>query len=73
MINSPLHAILYLVNHAEVIHVMEKYCCLICGHVYDPKKGEPLQDVPPGKDFTGLPDDWQCPVCGAMKKNFRKE
>ncbi|WFN33745.1 rubredoxin [Methanogenium sp. S4BF] len=42
--------------------------CLICGHIYDPKKGE--QDIPVGTAFVALPDDWCCPVCGAAKKQF---
>jgi rubredoxin len=52
---------------------MEKYTCNICGHVYNPEKGEPAQNIPPGRDFSDLPDDWKCPICGASKKNFRKE
>jgi rubredoxin len=50
----------------------EKYQCAICGHEYDPKKGEPLQNIPPGKDFETLADDWTCPVCGAAKKFFNR-
>jgi len=52
---------------------MEKYTCTICGHVYDPDKGEPLQNILPGREFADLPEDWQCPICGASKKNFQKE
>jgi rubredoxin len=51
---------------------MDKYVCTICGHEYNPEKGEPLQDIAPGTDFTTLPDDWQCPVCKASKTSFRK-
>jgi rubredoxin len=53
--------------------VLEKYSCCICGHIYDPSKGEPRQDIPPGIAFSDLPDDWQCPICGAERKNFKKE
>lgn len=52
---------------------MEKYTCAICGHTYDPAKGEVLQNIPPGRDFADLTEDWQCPICGASKKNFKKE
>jgi len=52
---------------------MEKYTCTICGHIYDPAKGEPIQNISPGKEFFELPDDWQCPICGAARKNFTKE
>jgi rubredoxin len=51
----------------------ENYTCAICGHIYNPQKGEPLQNIPPGKEFSELPDDWQCPVCGAAKKFFKRE
>jgi rubredoxin len=51
----------------------EKYICGICGHVFDPEKGEPLQNIPPGRELADLLETWQCPVCGASKKNFRKE
>lgn len=51
---------------------MDKYVCTICGHVYDPEKGEPRLDLAPGKDFAGLPGDWLCPVCFAEKSKFAK-
>jgi rubredoxin len=70
MVNANLHVIL---NHKEVFHLLENYTCAICGHMYDPQKGEPLQNIPPGKEFSELPDDWQCPVCGAAKKFFKRE
>jgi rubredoxin len=50
---------------------MDRYKCTICGHVYDPETGEPLQKIPPGVPFTDLPADWQCPVCCATKDEFR--
>ncbi len=39
-----------------------KYKCSICGYVYDEAK----EGVP----FATLPDDWQCPLCGAPKAAF---
>ena len=53
--------------------MMEKFTCSICGHTYNPEKGEPLQNIPPGKDFDTLPGTWQCPICGALKKSFNRE
>jgi len=53
--------------------LFEKYTCAVCGHVFDPEKGEPLQNIPPGREFADLLETWQCPICGALKKNFRKE
>lgn len=51
---------------------MDSYTCMICGHVYNPEKGEPLQQISPGKDFSALAGDWTCPVCGAEKRLFQK-
>ncbi|MDD4137263.1 MAG: rubredoxin [Methanoregula sp.] len=52
---------------------MDRYVCTVCGHVYDPEKGEPKLDLPPGTAFPDLPDTWQCPVCFADKSEFKKE
>lgn len=49
---------------------MDKMQCTICGHIYDPEKGD--AGVSPGTDFEKVPDTWTCPVCGAEKKLFRK-
>ncbi|MEJ2098561.1 MAG: rubredoxin, partial [Desulfobacterales bacterium] len=29
--------------------------------------------VAPGTKWEDVPDDWQCPVCGASKSDFEKE
>jgi rubredoxin len=50
---------------------MTKYVCMICGHEYDPEKGEPGQNIGKGTLFPVLPADWICPVCGAEKRLFR--
>ena len=42
--------------------------CLVCGHIYDPKKGD--EGVSVGTAFADIPDDWCCPVCGAAKTKF---
>jgi rubredoxin len=52
---------------------MDKYVCSICGYVYDPQKGDPDSGVKPGTAFEDLPDDWECPVCGASKSDFEKQ
>lgn len=48
------------------------YQCSICGHLYDPSKGEKEQNIEPGIDFNDLPSDWCCPICFAGKKLFKK-
>jgi len=42
-----------------------KYRCSICGYVYDEAKE--------GVAFAELPEDWQCPLCGAPKSAFEPE
>ena len=48
----------------------KKYECGICGYVYDPADGDSEAGIAPGTPFEGLPDNWECPVCGAPKAEF---
>jgi rubredoxin len=52
---------------------MDRYVCTICGYVYDPEQGDPDNGVEPGTKWEDVPDDWECPVCGAKKEDFEKE
>ena len=52
---------------------MDKYVCTICGYVYDPEQGDPDNGVAPSTKWEDVPDDWECPVCGASKDDFEKE
>jgi len=49
---------------------MKKYICDICGYVYDPEVGDDAAGIAAGTSFDDLPDDWECPVCGAGKDDF---
>ncbi len=49
---------------------MKRYICANCGYVYDPAKGDPMSDVPPGTAFEDLPEGWVCPMCYAPKTGF---
>ena len=49
---------------------MEKYRCLMCGYIYDPENGDPDNDIEPKTSVAELPDDWECPECGAGKDEF---
>lgn len=49
---------------------MRKYECAECGYVYDPQKGDPDGGFAPVTLFKDLPEDWLCPVCGAVKDHF---
>ncbi len=51
---------------------MAKYRCTVCSWIYDPAKGDPDGGIAPGTPFEIIPDDWQCPVCGAGKADFEK-
>jgi rubredoxin len=51
---------------------MDRYKCIVCGYIYDPALGDPDNKIPPGTPWEKLPDDWVCPVCGAMKEEFKK-
>ena len=48
----------------------QKYVCLLCGFIYDEEKGWPNDNIAPGTRWKDLPEDWQCPECGAMKSDF---
>jgi len=52
---------------------MDNYVCTICGYVYNPKEGDPDNNIHSGTAFNDLPDDWVCPICGATKDQFNKE
>lgn len=45
--------------------------CANCGYQYDPKKGDSEYPVSPGTKFENLPEDWQCPICGAAGATFQ--
>lgn len=49
---------------------MESYKCSLCGYIYDPAEGEPLNGIDAGTMFSELPDDYLCPICGAGKDEF---
>jgi rubredoxin len=38
--------------------------------IYDPVLGDIDSGIQPGTAFEDIPDDWQCPICGAVKKAF---
>jgi len=52
---------------------VQKYECTVCGWIYDPEKGDAVGGIEPDTPFENLPDDWECPVCGAKKDEFEPE
>ena len=49
---------------------MKRYKCRVCGHIYDPREGDPKGNIKPGTAFEDIPDDWVCPVCGVEKGEY---
>jgi len=49
---------------------MQKHWCRMCTYIYDPRVGDPDNGVAPGTSFDDLPEDWECPQCGAPKEYF---
>jgi len=46
-----------------------KYEC-VCGYVYNETAGDPDNGIAAGTKWASLPDDFECPVCGAGKNAF---
>lgn len=60
----------YVEKKEEV--VSEKWVCVPCGYIYDSAIGDPDSDIPSGTLFDDLPEDWECPLCGAPKSDFKR-
>ena len=52
---------------------MAIWVCSVCGWEYDEEKGLPDDGFKAGTKFEALPDDFECPVCGAGKDDFNKQ
>ena len=48
----------------------QRYECIQCKYIYNPKFGNEKAGIKPGTPFEDLPDDWVCPVCGEGKDMF---
>ncbi len=42
-----------------------------CEHIYDEEKGDPDSGIAPGTRWEDIPDNWECPICGAPKSFFK--
>jgi rubredoxin len=47
-----------------------KFTCVVCSHVYDEEMGDPETNIAPGTRWEDIPESWNCPDCGASKKDF---
>ena len=48
----------------------QRYECMECKYIYNPKYGNEKAGIKPGTSFEDLPDNWVCPVCGEGKDMF---
>ncbi len=48
----------------------QKWICKKCSMIYDPVVGDPDSGIVAGTNFEDIPEDWECPICGATKKTF---
>ena len=46
------------------------WICKVCSMIYDPAQGDPDSGIAASTPFEAIPDDWQCPICGARKASF---
>ena len=49
------------------------WICELCGYVYDPAEGDGDGGIPAGTNFTDIPTNWSCPLCGARRDDFWPE
>jgi rubrerythrin len=47
-----------------------QWICKVCSMIYDPAQGDPDSGIAAGTPFEAIPDDWECPICGARKAIF---
>jgi len=49
-----------------------KYVCSLCGWEYDESIGYPEGGIAPGTPWSGVPEDFECPLCGVGKDSFEE-
>jgi ferredoxin-NADP reductase/rubredoxin/DMSO/TMAO reductase YedYZ heme-binding membrane subunit len=61
----------FLSKSVKVIYPMwQKWFCVPCGFIYDPTLGDEDSGIKPGTEFTDIPENWSCPLCGVKKSDF---
>ena len=48
----------------------KKWLCEVCGYIYDEAIGDEENGLAPGTRWQDVPEDWECPDCGAGKSDF---
>lgn len=49
---------------------MKVWQCIVCGYLYDEAQGDPEHGIAPGTPWADVPEDFECPECGARKSEF---
>ena len=49
---------------------MKSWQCIMCSFIYNEVDGWPDDGIAAGTAWEDVPDDWECPDCGAMKEDF---
>jgi len=47
------------------------FTCIVCGYVYNEELGDEEHGLVPGTRWQDVPDDWECPDCGAVNQILR--
>jgi rubredoxin len=48
----------------------QRWECVLCGFTYDEAQGLPQVGIDPGTRWEGVPQEWTCPDCAAVKSDF---
>lgn len=57
-------------KESKTYPIGQKWICIPCGYIYDPVLWDEDSGISPDTEFTDIPDDWRCPVCGVSKSDF---
>lgn len=57
-------------DQEKVYQKWKKWLCVPCGYIYDPIIWDEDSGILPGTEFTDIPENWRCPVCGVTKADF---
>lgn len=60
-------------NQWELQMAYKKWVCVVCGYQYDEELGDPDHGIPAGTAWEDVPEDWECPECGAAKADFEMQ
>lgn len=66
----------FIAEHQQISQaqeaIIEAFQCRHCYTIYDGEYGDEYNKVAPGTSFGQLPENYECPTCGALKENFAR-